>query len=144
MSRRFVLFLIATLCVDQVIKSLFLQGFRWDSSCLSLTLVFNRGVAFSLLSFLGEGLKYLQPLFIAFIGWFAYKEKMIVLHPVASGLLLGAGLSNLLDRFVWGGVVDYVAWHCGFEFAIFNFADVMIDLAIVIFLYQSFFNKKLS
>ncbi|OQR40624.1 signal peptidase II, partial [Aliarcobacter cryaerophilus] len=29
-------------------------------------------------------------------------------------------------------VVDYFAWHYMFEFAIFNFADVMIDLAVVI------------
>ena len=47
----------------------------------------------------------------------------------------------MLDRFIHGGVVDYVAWHKWFEFAVFNFADVMIDLAIVIFLWQ---NLKIS
>ena len=39
---------------------------------------------------------------------------------------------NILDRFTYGAVVDYFAWHYMFEFAIFNFADVMIDLAVVI------------
>jgi signal peptidase II len=33
-----------------------------------------------------------------------------------------------------GGVVDYVFWHCGFDFAVFNFADVMIDVAVVLIL----------
>jgi signal peptidase II len=44
---------------------------------------------------------------------------------------VGAGFSNVYDRFIHGGVVDMVYWHCGFDFAVFNFADVMIDLAVV-------------
>ena len=52
--------------------------------------------------------------------------------------MLAGGCSNLLDRFISGGVVDYVAWHKWFEFAVFNFADVMIDLAVVIFIFQSY------
>jgi signal peptidase II len=27
-----------------------------------------------------------------------------------------------------------VYWHCGFDFAVFNFADVVIDIAIAWFL----------
>jgi len=46
------------------------------------------------------------------------------------------------DRFVHGGVVDYVAWHCGFDFAVFNYADVMIDIAIAWILLQSFLSKE--
>ena len=54
--------------------------------------------------------------------------------PIA--LLFAGGLSNILDRFTYGGVVDYFYWHYGFEFAIFNFADVMIDLGVVIIIYK--------
>jgi len=39
--------------------------------------------------------------------------------------------------------VDYVAWHCGFDFAVFNFADVMIDVAVGWFLiHQIWFAKE--
>ena len=52
--------------------------------------------------------------------------------------MLGGAFSNIYDRFVHGGVVDMVFWHCGFDFAVFNFADVMIDIAVVWFLLLHF------
>jgi signal peptidase II len=52
--------------------------------------------------------------------------------------MVGAGLSNVADRFIYGGVVDYVYWHCGFNFAVFNAADVMIDIAVVWLLILNF------
>ncbi|MCG3720785.1 lipoprotein signal peptidase, partial [Aliarcobacter butzleri] len=33
-------------------------------------------------------------------------------------------------------------WHYGFEFAIFNFADVIIDLAVVIIIYKQLRQSK--
>ena len=36
-----------------------------------------------------------------------------------------------------------MAWHCGFNFAVFNFADVAIDIAVVwILIMVYFFDKK--
>jgi signal peptidase II len=35
-------------------------------------------------------------------------------------------------------VVDYFYWHYGFEFAIFNIADVIINLGVAIILYKQF------
>ncbi len=127
---------------DQLIKMLFLNGFEFKSKCISLVLAINKGVAFSMFSFLGENLKYIQVAIIAGLFVYFIKEKVISKHPVLSGILFGAALSNLFDRFTRGGVVDYVYWHCGFDFAIFNFADVMIDLSILGFLYFYFFKKN--
>ncbi len=127
---------------DQLIKMLFLNGFEFKSKCISLILAINKGVAFSMFSFLGENLKYIQVAIIAGLFVYFIKEKVISKHPVLSGILFGAALSNLFDRFTRGGVVDYVYWHCGFDFAIFNFADVMIDLSILGFLYFYFFKKN--
>ena len=102
----------------------------YETACINLRLVFNQGVAFSMLSFLDEYLKWLQLLLI--FGVLAYVISLRKLcYMLPSGILIGAGLSNVYDRFIHGGVVDYVFWHCGFDFAIFNFADVMIDLAVV-------------
>ena len=66
------------------------------------------------------------------------KKEILEEHALGAGVILGAGSSNLLDRFVHGGVVDYVYWHKWFEFAIFNLADVMIDVGVVLILWQSF------
>jgi len=127
--------------VDQLIKYIFLNGFEWNSKCISLTLAINKGVAFSMFAFLGEFLKYIQLLLILGLGYLFYKEELLKKHPAISGVLFAAAFSNLLDRFIRGGVVDYVYWHCGFDFAIFNFADVCIDFSILMFAYYYFFGK---
>jgi signal peptidase II len=119
--------------IDQNIKSLFLDGYRYYSDCIDLTLVFNKGGAFSMFAFLKEYLKYIQILFILGVfGYIVYLKKLCYAFP--AGILLGGAISNVYDRFIHGGVVDMVYWHCGFDFAVFNFADVMIDFAVVIFL----------
>ncbi len=41
-------------------------------------------------------------------------------YPLSSALILGGAIGNLYDRFTQGGVVDYVYWHCGFDFAVFK------------------------
>jgi len=127
--------------IDQALKYAFLNGFEWHSRCISLTLAINKGVAFSMFEFLGEYLKYLQLLLVAGLFYVFKKEMILSNHPFISGVLFAAALSNLLDRFTRGGVVDYVYWHCGFDFAIFNFADVCIDFAILMFAYYYFFGK---
>jgi len=119
--------------IDQNIKQIFLSGYRFYSDCIDLTLVFNKGVAFSMFAFLDEKLKFIQLLFVLGVfGYIAYLRKFCYALP--GGILLGAALSNVYDRFIHGGVVDMVYWHCGFDFAVFNFADVMIDFAVVWFL----------
>jgi len=116
--------------IDQNIKTLFVEGFRYYGECIDLTLVYNKGVAFSMFAFLQEWLKWLQlGLISGLLGYVLWLRKPCYLLP--AGILVGAGLSNVYDRFVHPGVIDYVYWHCGFDFAVFNFADVMIDLAVV-------------
>jgi signal peptidase II len=130
------------LVVDQIIKAIFLNGFDWNSSCISLNLTFNPGVAFSMFAFLGPYLKYVQIVLIGgVIGYVFWEKEILKEYAFALGLILGGGVSNLLDRFFQKGVVDYVYWHCGFDFAIFNFADVMIDLGVAIILWLSFRKK---
>ncbi len=61
---------------------------------------------------------------------FIFYDKYVQKYPLTIGLILGGAIGNLYDRFIREGVVDYVAWHCGFDFAVFNFADVMIDIGV--------------
>ena len=142
MSRKFIKFILVftlVLAIDQFIKFIFLGGFRWYGEYFSLILTFNKGVAFSMFAFLGENLKFIQLGLIGALAIYVFSQKeLFSAHWLPFGILLGGGVSNVLDRFIHGGVVDYVAWHKWFEFAVFNFADVMIDLAIVIFLWQSY------
>ncbi len=116
--------------IDQNIKMLFVNGFRYYTDCIDLILVYNKGVAFSMFSFLDEWLKYIQLVLVGgILIYIIYLKKICYAFP--AGLMLGGAFSNIYDRFIHGGVVDMVYWHCGFDFAVFNFADVMIDIAVV-------------
>jgi signal peptidase II len=115
---------------DQALKTVFVEGFRYYTQCIDLILVYNKGVAFSMFTFLEEALKWIQLALLAgVIGYTLWLKQKCYLIPV--GIMVGAGFSNVADRFIHGGVVDYVYWHCGFNFAVFNAADVMIDIAVV-------------
>lgn len=124
--------------VDQVVKYGF-ANLDWDVNgpYMSLKLAYNYGVAFSMFSFLEHYLKFIQLGIVLIATVYLYKNKNVFKEyylPIA--LLYAGGLSNILDRFTYGGVVDYFYWHYLFDFAIFNIADVIIDLAVVIIIYK--------
>lgn len=124
--------------IDQVVKYGFANlGWDVDGPYMSLKLAYNYGVAFSMFAFLEHYLKYIQLSIVLIAMIYLFMNKTVFKEyylPIA--LLFAGGLSNILDRFTYGGVVDYFYWHYGFEFAIFNFADVMIDLGVVIIIYK--------
>jgi len=129
--------LIGIFIIDQNIKMLFVDGFRYYTDCIDLILVYNKGVAFSMFAFLAEYLKYIQLVLVTgVLAYVFYLKKLCYAFPM--GLLLGGAFSNIYDRFIHAGVVDMVYWHCGFNFAVFNFADVMIDVAVVWILILNF------
>ncbi len=123
--------------IDQNIKMLFVDGFRLYTECIDLILVYNKGVAFSMFSFLDESLKYIQLVMVSGVFIYIISLKKVC-YAIPAGLMLGGAFSNIYDRFIHGGVVDMVYWHCGFNFAVFNFADVMIDVAVAWILLLNF------
>jgi len=135
----FLLAAVGTFVIDQGIKSIFIEGYYRAGSCIDLELHYNKGVAFSLFAFLGPSLKWIQAVMIVGILAYFVKEGYIRRYALAVGLFIGGAFGNLYDRFVHGGVVDYVAWHCGFEFAVFNYADVAIDIGMVWLLIMVYF-----
>ncbi|RDU65808.1 lipoprotein signal peptidase [Helicobacter didelphidarum] len=158
MKKKIIIFFAISLflfLVDQAIKYQIiaianpqdLDGFTMilDMPVISIALVFNTGVAFSFLSELGEWLKYIQIVFIIIIfGILITQKQLFKEHYIPFAIMLGGGVSNVLDRFLHGGVVDYIYWHYGFDFPIFNFADVIIDCGIAIFIWQVIFSKKIK
>jgi signal peptidase II len=135
----FFLILLGTFIIDQNIKMLFVDGYYRAGECIDLELHYNKGVAFSMFAFLGPYLKWIQVVLIAVILFVIFKEGYLKRYAIPAGLLVGGALGNVYDRFIHGGVVDYVAWHCGFNFAVFNFADIAIDLAFVIIIVMLYF-----
>lgn len=143
----FITLFILSIVLDQWVKFIMLEGFVWESEALTIggnALVYNKGVAFSMFSFLDEYLKYIQILFLLALLLGALWSDFFIKHYAALGILMGAGLSNVIDRFIYSGVVDYVYWHYWFDFAIFNLADVLIDISVAIMIFQMIREKKES
>ncbi len=140
----FILLVVGTFIIDQSLKVMAIEAVNGvefatilKGSCIDLELYYNRGVAFSMLAFIGDNLKWVQLLLISGIIFYIFYEGYVKKYAFPLGLIIGGALGNLYDRFIHEGVVDYVAWHCGFDFAVFNYADVMIDLGVAIILIRS-------
>ena len=139
----FIASFILAFAFDQAVKLLCLDGFRWQSEYIDFVLAFNDGVAFSMLSFLKHYLKYLHlALIIVLFAYLLWQKSFFKEHILAFALMFGAGSSNLLDRFVYGGVIDMFFWHKWFGFAIFNVADVLINISVAMILIKELFFKK--
>lgn len=137
----FLFTLIGVFIIDQNIKTLFVEGYYLEGDCIDLELHFNKGVAFSMFAFLGDYLKWIQITLVVTIFLIVLKENYLKRYAFAVGLILGGAIGNVYDRFIYDGVVDYVAWHCEFDFAVFNFADVAIDFAIAVIILQTYIFK---
>lgn len=146
MQKKIILFItifITLFTLDQYIKMLFVNGFGIEGNCISLVLTYNKGVAFSMFAFLEENLKFIQIAMLLAGIIYLFSNKNIFNHYyIPAAILISGGVSNIYDRFIHEGVVDYVYWHCGFNFAIFNFADVLIDIAVVLMIYINYKNEK--
>ncbi|MEC9255481.1 MAG: signal peptidase II, partial [Pseudomonadota bacterium] len=52
--------------------------------------------------------------------------------PIALTLILGGAVGNLIDRVLYGHVVDFISVHCNYiYFPAFNIADSAITLGAI-------------
>ncbi len=135
----FFLVILGVFIIDQNIKMIFVDGYYRAGECIDLVLYYNKGVAFSMFADLGDYLKWIQLVLVAVILFVIFKERYLYRYAFPLGLLIGGALGNVYDRFIHEGVVDYVAWHCGFNFAVFNLADVMINISVAWILIMVYF-----
>ncbi|MDH4121058.1 MAG: signal peptidase II [Deltaproteobacteria bacterium] len=102
----------------------------------------NRGISFSFLSGLSEGIRApvlvgISLLAMGFLGgyWFRHRHGMSGLGAVALSLILAGALGNLVDRALFGSVTDYLHFRF-YSTSLFvnNAADIFISLGAVLFL----------
>jgi signal peptidase II len=97
---------------------------------LNLTMVWNRGVTFGLLTDFGQwSYLLLAAVALAVIGalviWLRRAESRLV--AIALGAIVGGALSNVVDRLRFGAVVDFIHAHLGaWSWYVFNLADAAI------------------
>jgi signal peptidase II len=98
---------------------------------LALYRTYNRGIAFSMLNFVGDRFLIVLTLAIlVLVGYFWTRtETHQVLIRLGLALIVGGALGNLIDRTAYGHVIDFVLLHAGdWSFAVFNLADSLITV----------------
>lgn len=134
--------LASTLLIDQIVK-LWLQqvlqvGQSWPllPGVFQITLVYNTGAAFSMLNQYPAFLLALTGLiFVSFFIYSLTRPRYNGWQVAAFGLLLGGALGNILDRLMYGKVVDYLDFVL-IHYPVFNLADSFIFCGILLLVLQ--------
>jgi len=131
------------LLLDQLTKNLAKNALEYSKSIIiipdffNLTLVFNRGAAFGIFSnfpdpyrHIALGIVTVVALFIVFC--FMFKEaKNDRLAQVCLGAILGGAIGNLIDRFYYDSVIDFLDFYIGkYHWPAFNVADSAISVGV--------------
>ncbi len=105
----------------------------FSSKYLNISLIWNEGIAFGLLSFDQENLYNLLTILIILIIFFIFLMilKSSGLKKFALSIILGGALGNVFDRILYKSVPDFIDFHVGeFHWFIFNIADVFITIGV--------------
>ncbi len=130
--------------VDRATKYLALAFEGTETSVLpglSLVYVKNRGISWSLFyaqnTWAFVAVSALVSIVIGIVGIYTYERLRQNKAVIGEVLVLTGAISNLFDRIVHGGVIDFI--ECSFRgwyFPVFNIADVAIVIGVGIMLIQ--------
>lgn len=118
---------------------------------LDFTLSYNPGAAFSFLGgqdgwqrWFFAALAVIVCVFI--VNWLHRLKKQQVWAAISLALVLGGAIGNLIDRLLYGKVIDFVSVYFdipfvmeNYHFAIFNVADMAITGGAILLVFLSLF-----
>ena len=113
---------------------------------LNIYLIWNKGIAFGLLSFEKVFIYHSISLVISII-------SMVLIFMIIKSdgfkkysliLIMGGAWGNLFDRIYYSAVPDFIDLHInGFHWFIFNVADIFITIGVICLIFDElFFYKK--
>lgn len=144
MNKSIVIISLICLLIDQLTKFIIIStidlftSIEVIKSFFSLTYVRNYGAAWSIL----EG----NSLFLIIFGFgalyliyrlFIKGHKLMKFDIVTYGILIGGILGNLIDRIIYGYVIDFFDFNIwGYDFPIFNMADIFIVISVGLIIFS--------
>ena len=144
-ARHGFLLALIVLAADQLSKWWILESFNLPQKgsveilpFLNLTMVWNKGVSMGLFNDGGGMGRWILVVVtsivaLALIVWLVRcTDKWLSL---ALGALIGGAIGNIIDRVAYGAVADFIHLHAfNWSFYVFNVADAMISLGVIILL----------
>ena len=119
----------------------------FNSLFLNIFLIWNKGIAFGLLSFDQNNLYNSITVFILIIILilFVLIYKSEKLKKYSYIMITGGALGNLFDRFMYSSVPDFIDIHFKeFHWFIFNVADIFITIGIICLIFDEIFLERKS
>lgn len=140
--KKYYLFSALLIFLDQISKIIISLNFRLNekveviNNFFYITLKNNTGAAFSILE--GKRLFFVLISVVFFvIIYFLYKKETKKIEKISYILITGGLIGNLIDRIIYGYVIDFIDLNIfGYEFAIFNLADIFIVIGSAIYIIQ--------
>ncbi len=138
--------------LDQLSKAWITNHFAFGEtlpvlSVFDLVLTHNTGAAFSFLNDAGGIQRWLFSIIAivasVWIVWLLRKHSAQVLFAFALSMILGGALGNLIDRLIYGYVVDFLSFHWDQHyFPAFNLADSSITCGAFLLIIDGFKEKR--
>lgn len=145
MYKKLTIYTIILILIDQIIKIVVNSSLKLYESItiikniFNITYVQNKGAAWSILAgnrFLLISIAIIA-LFLIFI-FFIKDNKLSKLEIIFYSLLISGIVGNLIDRIIYGYVIDYLDFNIfGYGFPIFNFADICIVVSVILIIIKS-------
>lgn len=139
-----IIFSLLLIIIDQIVKHFISKMTLYSSTIIipnffNITYVKNTGAAFSILS---DNTLLIIIITLAIL-FFLYKSVLKTSkYKLSKILLLGGIISNLIDRILRGYVVDFLDFNIfGYDFPIFNIADICIVIGCILLIYETFKEK---
>lgn len=147
--KKIILISLIALVLDILTKQLVIntmiehQSITIIENFFSITFAKNTGVAFSFLEGKVPLIIIMTSIVIIFILKYIKTTKPNKIESICYGLVLGGAIGNLLDRLIYGYVIDYLDFNLfGYSFPIFNLADTFIVIGIIILLILSIIESR--
>ena len=148
-----VVVLIAALLLDQWTKKQILDFFAVHPEgtvavlpIFVLTLVFNRGISFGLFNQMGHWNVWIFTIISSALSVFltyAMVTSDRLLSAVGFAMMIGGALGNVIDRHLYGAVVDFIAVHYGdWSFPVFNVADAFVSIGVACVILDTFLGSR--
>ena len=156
----FYLFILFAVFVDQVSKyfiieyfniypELLINDFLYEiNQYISIVIVWNKGFAFGLFQ---NNIFSVNIIYIFLIGsvilvLIIYANKLNQKYYfLIFGLIIGGALGNLIDRILYGAVVDFIDLHyMNLHWYVFNIADICISIGCILLVLAEITKKPID
>jgi signal peptidase II len=108
------------------------------TSFFNLTPVWNKGVSFGIMSSHPEIIRFIIPILALLVILFFISQIHLQqpMQQIGSAIIAGGAAGNVIDRFLYGKVVDFFDFHIGgYHWPAFNIADIAICAGVAIMIY---------